>query len=65
MPKALIAYDPDPRTLYKLLRRHQGIVLAIIVVLKDGDGKRLGPVIRELKQKLGAEQYALVVVRGG
>ncbi len=65
MPKALIAYDPDPRTLYKLLRRHQGSVLAVIVVLRDGDGRRLGPVVRELKQKLGAEQYALVVINKG
>jgi len=62
LPRALIAYDPDLRTLYKLLRRHQGSVLAVIVVLRDGD-KKIGPVIRELRQKLGAEKYTLVAIR--
>ena len=60
MPKAVIAYHPDAKQLYRLLKRYEGSVLAVVIVFKDGNGKRLGPVIREFKNKLGVEAHTNV-----
>ncbi len=63
--RSLVVYRPDPRLLSKLLKRYNGAVFAVVVVLKDSDGKRLGPIIREFKNRLDAEERnALVVVSG-
>ncbi len=56
----MVVYYPDVRWLYRLLKRYGDSVLAVVVVFKDGNGKRLGPVIREFKNKLGVEAHTNV-----
>ncbi len=61
--KSVIVYRPDPKQLSRLLKRYDSTIVAVVLILKDSNSKRLGPIIRELRRAGLNSSEGLVIIR--